>query len=448
MTSQMYEATKSFSHGVHPPESKDLTKGLPIRRFPFAPIMMVPLSQHIGAPATAIVQEGQEVVRGELIAKASGFVSVPMHAPVSGIVKKIAPAPSVSGKMVPTIFIEPFAGSSQQVGYGLVQTAELESPDDIIRGVQSAGMVGLGGAAFPTHVKLQVPKGKSVDTLIINGVECEPYLTTDHRVMLEQKDDIFKGIELLLKASGAKKAIIGIEANKPDAISELKSAIPEKLPVEVEGVKVKYPQGAEKMLIKALLNREVPSGGLPFDIHVLVSNVATAAEIGCLVPFGQGMIERVITITGPGVKKPGNYTIPMGTTLRFIMDYVGLKESASSIILGGPMMGNAVGSLDIPITKGVSGILVLTDAETGNLHKKEYPCIKCGHCLEACPIYLNPSKLGLLAKKRQYDAMAGDFHLMDCFECGSCSFVCPSNIPLVHHFRVSKGILREKKATT
>ncbi|PIE88966.1 MAG: electron transport complex subunit RsxC [Acidobacteria bacterium] len=445
MTSQVYEATKTFSHGVHPPEYKDTTKGIPIRRFPFAPIMLVPLSQHIGAPARAVVREGQEVSRGQIIARAGGFVSVPMHAPATGVVRKIAPAPNAAGNMVQTIFIEPYPGSSQQVAYGYVHPVKLENPQEIINAVQNAGMVGMGGAAFPTHVKLQVPKDKTVDTLVINGVECEPYLTTDHRVMLEQKETIFKGIQLLLKASGAQKAIVGIEANKPDAIAEMKKSVPANTPIEIEGVKVKYPQGAEKMLIKALLNREVPSGGLPFDIGVLVSNVATASEIGELVPLGQGMIERVITITGPGVEKPGNYKIPMGTTLRFIMDYVGLKDEATSIILGGPMMGSSISSLDIPITKGVSGIVVLTERETVNLKKEEFPCIKCGHCLEACPIFLNPSKLGLLAKKRAYKTMADSFHLMDCFECGSCSFVCPSNIPLVHHFRVSKGILREEK---
>ena len=438
--------TKSFSHGVHPPESKDLTRGLAIRRFPFAPILMVPLVQHIGAPAKSVVKQGQEVVRGETIAVAGGFVSVPMHAPATGVIKKIALAPNQLGQMVNTIFIEPYAGSSQQVAYGYVQRAEFKTPEDIINGVQSAGMVGLGGAAFPTHVKLQVPQGKTVDTLIINGVECEPYLTTDHRVMLEQKEAIFTGIELLLKASGAQRAIIGIEANKPDAIRELSLAIPPGIKVTVEGVKVKYPQGAEKMLIKALLNREVPPGGLPFDIGVIVSNVATTAEIGKLVPLGQGLIERVITITGPGVKKPGNYLIPMGTPLRFILEHVGLTPDATSVLFGGPMMGQAVANLEIPVTKGVSGILVLTEKEKGNLSKKEYPCIKCGHCLEACPIFLNPSRLGMLAKKAMYDEMTEKFHLMDCFECGSCSYVCPSNIPLVHHFRVSKGILREKKA--
>jgi len=446
MDSQTIEATKSFPHGVHPPEHKEMTRELPIRRFPFSPMMMIPLSQHIGAPATALVRQGQEVVRGELIAEASGFVSVPMHAPATGVIKQIALAPNNAGKMVSTIFLEPFPGSSQQVLRGYQEELELDSSEDIIKGVQNAGMVGLGGAAFPTHVKLQVPKGKSVDTLVINGVECEPYLTTDHRVMLEQKEQIFRGIELLLKATGAERAIIGIEANKPDAIKALSDAVPSGLKVTVEGVVVKYPQGAEKMLIKALLDREVPSGGLPFDVGVVVSNVATASEIGELVPMGQGMIERVITITGPGVKKPGNYLIPVGTPLRFVLDYVGLTEDATSVVLGGPMMGQAVSNLDIPITKGVSGILILSEKESGNLNKKEYNCIKCGHCLEACPIFLNPSRLGQLAKNHAYDTMAESYHLMDCFECGSCSFVCPSNIPLVHLFRVSKGLYREKKA--
>lgn len=438
-------AKRSFRHGVHPPEQKEATSRQAIRQFPFAPVMIIPLSQHIGKPARAVVREGQEVLRGQLLAEPDGFVSVAMHAPAAGVVKRIALAPYANGKMVESIYLQPFPGAGQEVIEGRPVDVNSATPDEIILAIQQAGIVGLGGAAFPTHVKLKVPEGKSIDTLIINGVECEPYLTTDHRVMLEQIDDIFMGIRYLLKVSGAGRAIIGIEANKPDAAAALSAAVPGDLPVTVEMVKVKYPQGAEKMLITALLGREVPSGGLPIDVQVVCINVATTAEIGRLLPHGRGIQERVITITGPGVKKKGNYLIPIGTPLRFALEEVGLAGNATRVFLGGPMMGQAVSSLDVPITKGTSGVVVFTDEETSQIPQKVYPCIKCAYCVDACPIFLNPSRMGILAKSGRYEAMADDYHLMDCFECGSCSYVCPSNIPLVQYFRLAKGILREKK---
>ena len=435
----------TFKHGVHPPEQKDETNGLPIRQFPFAPVVILPMVQHIGAPSVIVVREGQEVVRGQLLAKAGGYVSVPLHAPVSGTIRKIANVPAISGKMVPGIYLEAFPGASQEVLEGAPIDVETATPDEILQGIQDAGIVGLGGAAFPTHVKLKIPTGKTCEVLIINGVECEPYLTTDHRVMLEQADDIFMGIRYLLKATGAKRAIIGIEANKQDAADHLKKMLPGGKPVTVEVVPVKYPQGAEKMLITALLGREVPSGGLPIDVGVVAVNVATTAEIGRLLPHGRGIQERVITITGPGVKKKGNYLIPVGTPLRYVLDQVGVDEQVSEVYMGGPMMGVAVSNLDISIVKGTSGIVVFTEKEVKK-PQKVYPCIKCGACVDACPISLNPSKLGIFAKFEAYDQMAEDLNLMDCFECGSCSFVCPSHIPLVQYFRLSKTILRKRNA--
>jgi len=436
---------KSFTHGIHPPESKDSTKDLAIRQFPFAPVMIVLLSQHTGNAAIPIVREGQEVIRGQIIAEADGFMSVTMHAPASGIVKKIGLAPNNAGPMTPAIYIQPFPGSSQEVTPAKPCDYESATKEEIINAIQHAGIVGLGGAAFPTHVKLKIPEGKKVDTFIVNGVECEPFLTTDHRVMLEQVNDIFVGVRYILKVTGAQKAIIGIEANKMDAAQKLKAAIPKSDPVSVEVVKVKYPQGAEKMLITALLGREIPSGGLPADAGVVVCNVATTAEIGRLLPVGRGIIERVITITGPGIGKKGNYLIPIGTPLRFALDQVGLKDDANRVVLGGPMMGPALANLDVPITKGVSGILVLTEQET-NQPEKEYACIKCAYCVDACPLFLNPSRLGILAKKSEYEIMNDKFYLMDCFECGCCSYVCPSNIPLVQYFRVAKGIIQDYKS--
>ena len=438
---------KSFAHGVHPPEAKDDTRELPIRQFPFAPVMIVPLLQHIGKPALPVVREGQEVERGQLLAEPDGYMSVAMHAPASGVIQRLGLVPSISGKMVPGVYLKPFPGSSPEINEGTPCHLESATPGQILEAIQRAGIVGLGGAAFPTHVKLKVPEGKRVDTLVVNGVECEPYLTTDHRVMLEQQADIVMGIRYLLRATGAERAIIGIEANKLDVAASLRAALPPGEPVTVEVVEVKYPQGAEKMLIAALLGREIPSGGLPSDVDVVAINVATTAEIGRLLPHGRGIQERVITIGGPAIRKKGNYRIPIGTPLRFALEYVGMDDHLSRVFLGGPMMGQALPSLDIPITKGTSGFVAFTTRETAAM-PREFPCIHCGYCVDACPLFLNPSQLGLLARSGQYGRMVEDFHLMDCFECGSCSYVCPAHIPLVQRFRAAKTMVRKQQATS
>ena len=436
---------RTFRHGVHPPEAKDDTKGMAIRQFPFAPLLVVPLVQHAGKPSLPVVREGQEVARGQRIARPDGFMSVAMHAPASGVVRRIALAPGISGRMVPAVYLEPFPGSTQEVMEG--KPCRLDAaPDEIVAAIQEAGVVGLGGAAFPTHVKLKIPEGKSVDTLILNGAECEPFLTTDHRVMLEQSADLFLGTRYLLRVTGATRVIVGVEENKPDAAEHLRRELPADLPATVELLRVKYPQGAEKMLISALLGREVPSGGLPVDVHALVVNVATTAEIGRLLPHGRGIQERVITVNGPAVKKKGNYRIPIGTPLRFLLETVGVESDVGRVFLGGPMMGQAASSLDIPITKGISGVVAFDDDLAERTRQPVYPCIRCGYCLDACPMFLNPSSLGLLAKNEEFQRMVEEQHLMDCFECGSCSFVCPAHIPLVQQFRVAKAAVRKKGA--
>lgn len=438
----MLRINPTFKHGVHPPDYKADTNRLAIHQFPFAPVMVIPLLQHIGKPALPVVNEGQEVMRGQLLAEADGFMSTTLHAPASGVVRKIGLVPSIHGGMVKGIYLQPWPGSTQEVIEGEPCPVDAK-PKEIIAAIQRAGIVGLGGAAFPTHVKLAIPEGHYVDTLVINGVECEPYLTTDHRVMLEQSEDIMMGIRYLLKAVGAERAIIGVEANKVDAVEKLRAIIPGDLPVTVESLPVKYPQGAEKMLIKALLDREVPPGKHTYDIHVTAVNVATAAEVGRLLPHGRGIQERVITITGSAIEKKGNYRIPIGTPLRFALEQTGVKENVSQVFFGGPMMGQAVPNLDIPITKGTSAILAFSDEET---QAKVYPCIHCGACVDACPMNLNPSQLGLLAKVERFDDMKEQFHLLDCFECGACSYVCPAHIPLVHYFRVAKAGVRRASA--
>ena len=440
----------TFRHGIHPPELKDDTSHLSIRRFPFAPMLIVPLSQHLGKPAVPVVRAGQEVVRGQVIAEPDGFMSVAMHAPASGTVKKIALAPAIGGNMTECVYIEPFPASSQEVDEGELCDLETATAGDIILAIQKAGVVGLGGAAFPTHVKLKPPEGKTLDTLIVNGVECEPYLTTDHRVMLEQTADVFMGVRYLMKATGAGEAIIAIEANKPDAARKLESECPDDLPVSVRVSPVKYPQGAEKMVIRSLLGREVPSGGLPADVGAICVNVATTAEIGRLLPRGRGIQERVITIGGPAIGQKGNYRIPIGTPVRFALEQAGASSDIARVFLGGPMMGPSVSNLDIPITKGTSGITAFTDEQSARAtgHHKVYPCIHCARCVEACPLFLNPSQLGILARSEEYERMADEFHLMDCFECGACSYVCPSHIPLVQYFRLSKKMVRTLKAAS
>lgn len=444
MLSFFSKSLKTFRHGIHPGDYKDLTRHLPIERMPFTDELVIPLSQHLGAPSKLVVKEGDKVYRGQIIGEPAGFVSIGQHSPVTGVVKSIEMRHHPSGKLVESVVIarDPF---SPQTFYN---EHEMEwqslSPKELIYLIQHGGFVGLGGAAFPTHVKLSVPEGKKARFLIVNGVECEPYLTSDHRVMLEQFDDVFHGIRILQKVLGCERFYIGIENNKDDAIALLNERIPDDMNGEVVALQTKYPQGAEKMLIEAVLKREVPSGKLPIDVEVVVQNVGTIAGIGMMFRFGQPLIERVVTITGPGIERPSNLLIPIGTRLSDVLDYCGgLKPNTRQVLFGGPMMGAPQVYMDVPIMKGTSGILCLTDAEVKT--REEYPCIRCLRCVDACPVYLNPSRLGALAKTREYESML-DYHVMDCVECGSCSYVCPSNIPLVQRFRVAKALLREQQA--
>ena len=435
---------KTFRHGVHPPEHKAETAALPIRRLPFPPRYVLPLAQHIGKPAVPRVRVGQEVVRGEPIADADGFLSVPIHAPVTGRVEEIDAMPTARGPKMESIVLRADPASDQQVLWGRDQDPEELSREELVTAVQATGLVGLGGAAFPSHAKLVIPEGHEVDTLVVNGCECEPYLTTDHRVMLERTEALFRGIRIVLRALGAERAVIGIEDNKPDAIAVLEQRAAGEPDIDVTAVDAKYPQGSERILVTTLLGREIPSGGHAYDAGVVVNNVGTLAALGELLPRGEGLVERVITVAGPGVEHPGNYIVPIGTPLRYLLEHVGYTGEAHRVILGGPMMGTSVASLDVPVTKGTSGLVVL--AETAFQEPdRTYPCIQCGKCVEACPMHLNPSRLGRLAAKRQYEAMEERFHLNDCFECGSCAFVCPANIPLVQYFRIAKALNRERK---
>jgi len=436
----------TFEHGVHPADHKDLTNRLPIRRLAFAPQLLLPLSQHRGAPARPIVTPGQEVVRGEPIALAQGFVSVPLHAPATGVVKAIELIHTAEGPKTEAIVLDLYQGASQEVLYQAPRDPFALSPAEIVQAVQDTGMVGQGGAAFPSHVKLKAPPDRHLDTLMVNGCECEPYLTCDHRIMLEQTADLLAGIRIALRALGLGRAMIAVEDNKPDALEAVRRLLPADGSITAHALETKYPQGAEKMVIEALLGRQVPSGGLPADVGVVMFNVGTLTQIGALLPRSQGLIERVVTVSGLGVQRPGNYRVPVGTPLRFLLQQVGARPSANEVILGGPMMGMAVASLDVPVTKAMSGVVVLEADHADLAPRKVHPCIRCSRCVEACPMHLNPSTLGLLANKRQYALMAEHYNLMDCFECGCCSYVCPSNIPLVQYFRIAKAVNREQQA--
>lgn len=435
---------KTFSRGVHPGDFKELTRSLPIERMPFVEEYVLPLSQHLGGPSKPVVKVGQKVYRGKVIAEAGGFVSAALHASVTGVISAIEPRPHPTGRMVESIVIKRALHSAQKLydehGYDW-QNME---PREMLGLIQHGGFVGLGGAAFPTHVKLSIPEGKRAEFFIINAAECEPYLTSDHRVMLEQPEAIFLGIKICMKILGAQRAYLGAEINKLDALARLQNEIPADLPCEIVPLQTKYPQGAEKMLTEAVLKREIPSGKLPIDISVVVNNVGTVAAIGDLFRYNQPVIERVTTITGPGIRKPRNVRIPIGTKLTEVIEFCGgITEDVRQILFGGPMMGNAIRTTDIPITKGTSGVLFLTENEM--VSTREYPCIRCMRCVDACPVYLNPTQLGAFARAGQWDAML-DLNIMDCMECGSCSYSCPSNIPLVQRFRVGKALLREKMA--
>ncbi|NND46960.1 MAG: electron transport complex subunit RsxC [Woeseiaceae bacterium] len=433
----------SFEHGVHPAHHKAQTEDLPIQRVPFVKDYVMPLGQHIGVPSRAVVVAGERVRRGQIIAEPGGFVSTALHSPVTGTIREVGDFRGADGRFAPAIAIEADPFATQQVDAGAAQDWESLSLEKFIEAVQMAGIVGLGGAAFPSHVKLSVPDGVRIRHLLVNGAECEPYLTNDHRLMVERPDALLDGAEIVRQKLGAEETIIGVESNKPDAIEIIRRHIQPGQPVRVVPLKVKYPQGAEKMMIKSVFGKEVPAGQLPRDVEVNVNNVGTIVAIADYFLRGLPLIERVLTVAGPGVTYPANLVVPLGTPVREVVRFCGgLKGESREIIMGGPMMGRPIASLDVPVLKGCSGVLVFTEAETAR--RKEYPCISCGRCLEACPYFLNPSRLARLSRARMYDAMKA-YHVFDCVECGCCTFACPSSIPIVQLIRTAKDDLTHRK---
>ncbi len=444
MEATTVKAHDTFSGGVHPADNKRLTAHKPTVTAAIPTRAVIPLSQHIGAPTKSLVVIGQEVKKGEKIGETTGFVSAPVHASISGKVSALGSFPHILGMDIPAVVIES-DGKDEWIS-GLKENSDynLLSPDELKKLVSDAGIVGMGGATFPTHVKLSPPKEKPIDTVILNGAECEPYLTSDHRLMLEKSREIVEGLKILLRILNVNKGYIGIEANKPDAIEAMTKAAAGSPEIKVWPVKVKYPQGAEKMLIQAIAGRTVPAGGLPMDIGVVVQNVGTAEAIYSAVRFGRPLIERYVTVTGRGVKEPKNFLVRIGTPFsQLIAEAGGLTEDAAKVISGGPMMGMSQYTLEVPVIKGTSGITVLLKSEVGS--GIYGPCIRCGRCIDACPMKLQPSFLGLYIEKGHYQD-AKDFNLMDCFECGSCTFVCPANRPMVQWVKKAKKELAKKKS--
>jgi len=440
---------KTFSKGgVHPPENK-ISASKPIEILPLPQKVSIPVSQHIGAPAAVLVAKGDKVKVGQVIAQSAGFVSANIHSSVSGTVESIDAVLDSTGykRQAVTITVE-----GDEWIESIDRSTELKkviqlNAQDIIKRINESGIVGLGGATFPSHVKLSVPTGKKADVLIINGVECEPYLTSDHRLMLEKGHEMMVGIQILMRALNVEKALIGIENNKPDAIKYLKSIAGEYKGVEVHGLKVKYPQGGEKQLIKALINREVPSGGLPIDIGAVVHNVGTAFAVYEAVQKNKPLFERVVTVTGKNLPKTANYMVRIGTSVaELIAAAGGLPEDTGKVVNGGPMMGKALTSTDVPVTKGTSGIIVFQSMESQR--KADSVCIRCAKCVSVCPMGLEPYLLNRLSQRMMFENMEHE-HVLDCMECGSCSFECPANLPLLDYIRLGKAevnkIIRSRK---
>lgn len=437
---------KTFKGGIHPPYNKELTNSKPIEKATLPKKVIIPMGMHIGAPSEPIVKVGDMVKKGQKIGEAKSFVSVPVHASISGKVTAVEPRPWPGGGLMMSVVIE--SDGKDELDDSITPPKPLSqlSPDEIKNLIREAGITGLGGAGFPTQVKLSFPPEKNVDTIIINAAECEPYITADHRLLLERPDDVVLGIEAIMKATGIKRAFIGIEDNKLDAVESIKKTIKDKEGIEVVVLATKYPQGGEKQLIKAVTGREVPSGGLPMDAGVIVNNAGTCAAIANTLKTGLPLIERITTVTGSGIKEPKNLLIRIGTPLIDIIEQCGgFKGTPGKVLMGGPMMGLAQSTLDVPAIKGTSGLLVL---EKHDVHLFEpSPCIKCARCVDACPINLLPTTIAKFAQKGMWNE-AELYHALDCVECGCCSYVCPAHIPLTQHIRIAKShiiALRRKK---
>lgn len=419
--------------GVHPKSNKQITRELAIENAIVPKIAKITMHQHIGAPAKCIVNVNDMVTEGQLIGKAEGFISANIHTPVSGKVVQICNDWSPLGNRTQTVYVA-FEGTIAQ-GFGVKNNWQTKSPAELLEAIKEAGIVGLGGAMFPTHVKLSPPKDAKIKYLVVNGVECEPYLTADYRLMLERRDEIITGIEIAKKIIGAEKVILGIENDKMDAAAHFDKVFSERDDAFVVPLNVRYPQGGEKQLIEAVLGQEVPAGKIPLEIGVVVMNVGTAFAVYEAVVNNKPLIERVVTITGSPVVKPGNYKVRIGTPVKDLLEECGLNKPAVKVVMGGPMMGATLLNLDFPVIKGTSGLLVLTKKEAKKF--ADYHCIHCGMCVDACPVGLIPQVLVEKLYANRYTE-AVNLGLNHCIECGSCAYVCPAKISLVQYFKAGK----------
>lgn len=432
----------TFKKGVHPPHGKYLTEKKPIEDLQPKDLLVFPMSQHIGAPAECLVKKGDRVLVGQKIGQASGFISANIHSSVSGTVKDVKPVLTGSGTKSLAVIVEN-DGNYEEVEFTKPKNYTEMSKEEIAELIKENGVVGMGGACFPANVKLIPPADKNIDSIVINGAECEPYLTCDHRLMLEETNKIVEGLKIILHMHPQAKGYIGIEDNKPDAIEAMQKAVKDISNIEVKALKTKYPQGAEKQLIYAVTNREVPSGKLPADAGCIVQNVTTLHEIYQAVVLGRPSITRVVTITGEAVKEPKNIRVRNGMSFRELVEACGgFKENPTKVISGGPMMGMAISTLDVPVVKGASGILCLTSNQA--VLPAESSCIRCGRCVDACPMFLIPSLIDSVGRRKDYEAFEENNGL-DCIECGSCTFVCPAKRHLIQSIRTSKRTVLANK---
>ncbi len=424
--------------GVHPPEAKGQTAALAIERMPVPDELEIILGQHIGAPCAPTVAKRGEVTEGAMIGEVKKGLGVPLHSPVAGTIKAIGTSAHPMRVSAPSVTIA-VNHDAAPVEYAKSDWTSL-SGDELLAKVHDAGIIGIGGAGFPTHVKLRPPKDAKIDQLLLNGAECEPYITADHRQMLEHASEVVEGARIIMKILGVAKCQIGIESNKPDAIEMMTRAAEAvstaDCSIVVQGLQVKYPQGSEKQLIEALTGRKVPAMALPSAVGVVVQNVSTATAICDAIVYGKPLYEKVITISGKGINKPANLLVKVGTKIGDIVEYLGgVKPELAKIIMGGPMMGFAVSSLDIPVTKTTSSVLFLTEDEIDTTPHSA--CIRCGWCLEACPMGLEPKEIGIHVEANRAENTA-KFGVFDCFECGSCAYICPAKRPLVQFVRLAK----------
>jgi len=429
---------KRFRGGIHPHDEK-MSGSSKIENAELPPKVIIPLQQHVGAPAQPIVEAGEEVKKGQKIAEAGGFVSAMIHASVSGKVTEISDHlyPNPMGRAAPSVIIE--SDGSDEWAADIVPPDDPDSLDgkQILDMIREAGIVGMGGASFPTNVKLSVPEGKTVDTIILNGVECEPYMTPDHRIMLEEPEKIIDGLNIMMKAIGVTRGFIGIEMNKPDAIAAMKEASKSQASIQISPLEVRFPQGWENMLIKAILDKEVPPGKLPLDVGVVGGNVGTAAAISNAVRLGQPLIERAVSVTGPGITQPSNLRVRVGTPFSDLIEQCGgFKGKVQKVIAGGPMMGFAMFDMSVPVVKGTTNILVLSD-KIVKIHESR-SCVKCGRCVNVCPVGLVPTMIASLSEKGMFEEAEAYFPL-DCKECGCCAYVCPAKISLVQLIQFAKA---------